>query len=1701
MSFWDTFVKDISGVGHYVAQGAQSFGNAIGATFNELTGNVNQHENLPGEQELQQKARAALSQLTTPPKPLEYGKTRDNILARSPVGKAINTLGNKSDDAMLYIAKQVNDKIFSPFISRPISTLGILSQGTPEGVPDDLSHFVDNIKKAYDRSAKVTPMQSIASSDLLFTKTIGGMLVDRGLVAIGGPDNTKANVWSDESIKRNYHDNLVGKWFTGVGDVFVSGVGISVAGKVASEVGRIAAQGTGLIAKGDRVEKLARDLSEGIKYAQDTGGESSTVVGSHALKMASTDNPTIIGNLWRKYSNNDQMLPFVRHETDPNVIANYILADKGYLPALQSTLIDRPMASFVAMGGYDAVRNKIFQGRGVFIPEGEAETRLLNALMDSVNSNSTHKALFDAFMDVNTGKSNVFAKPYFPIEPVLGRRVLIAASEKGRALRNTIKDRTIAEPDGWVERNIGFVPQATVRLIRFFGTRLPRGYVSFTGTRPYDLIDELNAAFDDLKLFTNPNNVIKTGVNSSMMAGEYRRQAIARAMDAVSPTERYNVIQDIDSNIGLHLAMTQNFWQEDKTLAVIQDLQDRLQGSHRAFAQKGYAMDAQGRLAILSPQTQPQLANTYRMIPWGKIEKELKRRASGVVGSSGIVAADRMHSLFEEINKYWAFDVIGKPSYIPKQSVFEPLTGATIATGGHFLTDNIPNMTKNFLSNNSKRVLDQLAQPAYKMKRVAVAKTLDGLSTQLDRAVKSLDEAQVEFNSFFIDKSKSPVTIRTHRQAVVDNLKQAEKLVSNLEREYNDAIKPFGGVETIPTISTLQRRLDYIETTPAHFEGKTAAAVANARAAIGEAKGALNTLMPDPSKVAAANLAVEKAYWEIDKVLGAMKGVSRKFADTFGKTEKLKTRSYGRKSNYRMVDGQWMNIASPFDENAWGSALRAEFSNAMTNAVTYSGELRVGTRHGMLMRHSPMQVTDISDPLYYEELAHLVNTQFRQDPLVQQILAGKSNDELSSWALTQPGRTYLRQFDVTDPASFPSYVSDIHDMVNRYLPNPETQAMVLEHELLSTQLQRSLSNHIDQLSPLHPSDFRYEEANSGAGVGGSFARGFGEHFDAAIGKVFNVLMGAENPIRWAYSEGKAIDISVQKANYLASQGVHMTVEDVNALKRASLREALQDMEKTFYTITRPNRAIYAARIATAFPTATMNAFYRYSRLAVKYPVRFMGFLHYYDGMFQSFGIDQYGNPVKDVLQATHIVVPGTDDIGWFGGRGVRLGTRSIGFLLNLPSPSVYTAVSATWIVQHYPNDDKILKSILGKPMYDIVFPYGSAATSLKTAFVPSYLRDSVGWLRGPDGKTAFMNSWTSVYDYHKTLLEMGIETKFPGDKQILAETNRLWKLKALYEFSSPFGMPAQVTTTPMTLFDQVYYALVNKYTAQGMSPLDASKAAGTEYLSRMGANFPVDRITYNGKKARAYIAPTQEGYNRIFVDNKELTQKLVDIYPKDPFAVGLLTSDIAVDSTSRSPVISGLLRQANRTLPGSDGPVLLNNPAQTPQQVETGRLNNRTWAKYFELRDALDAKARSTRGANGEFYKSMASAPGYSEILRKYADTTLKVENKEWWSSEYSASTGPHKDFIYARALKTITDDEKFMSEYGATKFWTDAQTFIATRDAISKAYNSLPTGKTKTGLRGSYLNWLNDNIAQYDPRLGKIILMYLANDNLKDVS
>jgi hypothetical protein len=779
-----------------------------------------------------------------------------------------------------------------------------------------------------------------------------------------------------------------------------------------------------------------------------------------------------------------------------------------------------------------------------------------------------------------------------------------------------------------------------------------------------------------------------------------------------------------------------------------------------------------------------------------------------------------------------------------------------------------------------------------------------------------------------------------------------------------------------------------------------------------------------------------------------------------------------------------------FAENKFGAAFREDFSNSRTISATYLGQVGVGVRTNLALKRGPSTVSFVNQPFYFDELAYFVNRSLRGDKLIDRIFARNTEKELVEWGLTREGQSYFAQFGDTSPATIVESVRDKIGLVNRYLPNLEAQALALSKDVNSVELAKILGKDLNRLSPIHPLDFNIHVASE-------FGYRTLDKIEGAINRgasrIFNLLTKPENPIRQNLGDNFFADAVARKGNELTKQGFTFINKDgtfnfekLNNLRSSARVEALQLNEKTFYTINRQNRALYAARLATAFPTASLNAFYRYGRFALKNPERVGQFLYNYQAAFRSFGVDRNGNPTDDPMKTTHLVVPTTKELGFFGGKGIRLSARSIGFLLNYPSPSIFASAATAEIYERKPEMEDLMKGWLGSN-YDVLFPYGPQ-TNWKSSLIPRWAKDAWFYLNGPEGNADFLNSWKDVHNYYMTLDDLGI-MKYPGEETVYRDTRKNFAVKANWAFGNIFGVPAKVDINPMALYEEAYGLLINKYKLITNNDKLARELAGTEMTAKLGPNFPIDRVSFKGSSANAFIQPNVESYKRVFEDSTGLAEKLAR---QNPELVGLLTLDVDPSKEEFNLSVYKILNDPNTKLP--DGSPL-NDVKLTPKQEEERRQINRAWALYNQVTETLEAEAVKRDG------KSLRSHQELLDARRLIASDLIRKKSEAWWT-EYNDPSRGDKSYRYAYGLNSVINDDAWMKKYGNTKLWNDVKEFMNIRNAVVSVYKTAPDRSgIKSNIKKNYIAYIDERMKTWHPKLQELINRNFEEDTMKDAT
>jgi hypothetical protein len=1598
-----------------------------------------------------------------------------------------------SNDLVLQAGVKLHDEVISPYITRPIAAAALLTDtNSPLYSKDEFEKGfqLSDITEAYNRSEEVSLGQALTKSDLNPVKEITDLIFDKG-----GIDLDEIDLWNDDDIQRAFVDNTVGKYFTGTIDFTVSNVAIAGAFGAAAKVGALGARKTGLTTRVQNLGKVEKDINDGILFTQSAAASGrQTSIGNDINKLASTTDINEVSTILTKYTNNENLFGPIQRATDPNTVKDLILADKGYLPALDRLSKNAPADLYEIANMNSVMRaRRIEEGRTLEFSD-EAWARMNAAFDDAINRVPEYKFIKDSLLDPGTGTPGKFAKDYVPMEPVLGKGPFIKTREKLQNLKTAAVTRDFTRLGGIEERILGGSLNGPItRFVRFVGTEKPLGFVTYSGSRPLDGLKELDAFFDDIDLFRNGATQINITPATKISAGEYRTKIKSEFADAKTNIERNNILDKLEDQMGLILAYTKGFTDTRTIKTFTQEIKNQVFGATNSVAQKGYAMDAQGQRVITDPKTQRQLIESRRMGPWGLIERELNNAVGKRKFETATYQAnDALKFVYETFNKYWSIDVLARPSYIPKNSLFEPVLSATLAHGNKFITDNIPNMTKNFVKNNTNRVMGQANRILNAKQFKAVDRAVNDLSKQLNDSVDLLDRLTAEA-ALYLEPEQfavklSPKTIRDNKALIMKDLKAASKLVDDIEFELRDAVRPFGEQSAVPTIASLERRVKFLETEVPN-NARYGAQIANAKAAITKAKGSIHTLAPEANEILAANKEIAKQYKEIDDILTGLGKVRKSQADVYLKDAAYKKRYYGKPVQYREIEGRWVPIESLFSENKFGAAFSEEFSNSRTIAANYLGQVGIGVRSNLTLRRGPSTVTFVNDPVYFAELAYFVNRSLRGDKLINKIFAKNTEKELVQWGLSPEGQVYFKQFGDTSPSAILDGVRDRLGLVNRYLPNLEAQALALSKDVNSEELAQILSKDLNRLSPIHPLDFNIHVASE-------FGYRTLDKIEGAINRgasrIFGLLTRPENPIRWASADRFFPDAVAKKANELTEQGFTFINKDgtfnfekLETIRSSARREALEMNEKTFYTIRRQNRALYAARLATAFPTASLNAFYRYGRFALKNPERVGQFLYNYQAAFRSFGVDQNGNPTDDPMKATHLVVPTTKEMGFFGGKGIRLNARSIGFLLNYPSPSIFSSAAVAEIYKRKPGMEDLMKGWLGSN-YDVLFPYGPQ-TDWKSSLIPRWAKDAWFYLNGPQGNADFLNSWKDVHNYYMTLDDLGI-MKYPGEEAVYRDTRKNFAVKANWSFASIFGVPAKVDINPMALYEEAYGLLINKYKLITNNDKLAAELAGTELTAKLGPNFPIDRVSFKGSSANAYIQPNVESYERVFEDSTGLAEKLAR---QNPELVGLLTLDVDPSQEEFNLSIYRILNDPKTKLP--DGS-LLNDIKLTPKQEEERRQINRGWALYNQVTETLEVEAAKQK-------KTLRSMPELLEARRIIAKDLIRNKSEAWWT-EYNDPQRGDKSYRYAYGLNSVINNDAWMKKYGNTKLWNDAKEFMVIRNAVVEVYQNMPDrSDTKSRTKKNYINYIDERMKTWHPKLQEIINRNFEEDTMKDAT
>jgi len=1643
----------------------------------------------------------------------------------------------KPVDPIMNVANAAEKYVFSPIVARPISTAFLLAD--PNSPLYETEKFrkgfqPQDIVDAYERSKKVSLGVSFTKAEMIPVLPA----LESGILKLGGIDLDEVDLWNDQDVKENFQDNLVGRWVSGINDAIIKNVAIDkgIRGFAAITKSLLTAAGlTTKIRVGDinalpQLEKLADDH---IKFKASNGQDGAlTVFGQDIENLAISTNIIDIKNILKPYSLNPRLPALVRETTDPAFVRDLLLADKGWGPAIDRLASARNLDDVWYMGrGTEEVQNYYIANNKLPTYTVEQRNRWNQAYDDAIAKDPKHQAIYDAFLKEELNPTTnllevsprFFGKNYKPMEPVIGKTAYIASRTRAGQLKTARLERDFSNVGGLTQTVLGgrVGGPATV-LIRNFGTMMPKGFVTNSGLRPLNGVDELISVFDDIPLFTRGDRIIMTDELIPKTVSEYRRELIDKFVSATTDGARAKVIDDANIALARTIAYSRGYYNTEVIDSFVNTSMQNVKAVHGDLRQHGNAMDPTGTRLVVNAQTQRQLQNSMPMLPFGELDKLIARAAraeknvvAGAVQKGTGSTKDAAQSIFEMGNKAFSLAQLYRFSYIPKNSVFEPMLSATMASGSQFVSAMATTASKQMIKNAGNFAMRNIekSKTILPSAKKEIQREIKALSEEYNQAVNLRDKTYAQYLSFFRDTpGVSPKTKADWADEVREDLRAAEKVVENIETNFNRWTVEYGKPVDVPSLYNLGRRIKTLKdnipadelqdfrvrdvTAPKEYKDTfkmieqsykgSASLIAKAEALLSEATNKINILAPE---LTVLDSQIAKVYDEIGQVLKKLDPKLQERARLFKVSEgRYESKSLMPETVTRVLaNGQKVEFPSFTNENYLGDGYFSEIANNSTRTLEVLGNKAVVANINTIFRKSPSTITNVADPLYFPELTYVVNNHMRGDILVDQILSGASREELLQWATTRQGKSYAFNMGRSED-ELTQIVDDSISYVNRYLPSPEAQRLAAAGAVKQTDLERTLSAYLDQMVPIQPLDIAYARPTSNS-------KAISEAADAAISAAWRQLAKPENLIRQIWGNVEHANRVVDKANQLLAQGQEISLATLNALRQSTAAEMVQDITKVFYTIPRQQRGLYLARAALVFPNAAASGIYRYTGFAARQPGRTSGFLNSYYALYNSFGVDKYGNPVEDPMKAEYLLVPGTKEMGFNDGSGIIVSARATNFIANLPGANWLVPLSVGKILNGKPNSADEIKTLIDKTIgkipgysYDELFPFGvepSSKTQLTKTFTPAWARNLMTAVNKSKTDEMWMDSLVSVSNKQWTLYDMKIGPK-PTEKSVEKETRDIYLRKFRTQFFSLLGSAQYVEARPDSLFNDYYVMLLDKYRAQGKGDVEAQSFATDEFQSHMavfGSEFPMDRLFVSSRDKNAYITPSQKAYDRIWDDYSGLAKELESISPQ---VVGLLTADLPKEY---SPQVNKFLNDPNTTLPGG---TILNTQIKTPEMIEVELTKSRYWKAYTDYKNQLNDAAKEAG------YASYLSIPELKDALKQYATTTLKAGSEPWYNEYMQSISKGDAAWSQARGLQKVVNNKKWMNEFGNTQFWTHAKSFLDYRDSYVKAYKDTPVG-SKNKIQEQWVGYLESTLNLWDPVLQKIINRYFQNDNLKE--
>lgn len=1653
-------------------------------------------------------------------------------LGAGPVGVALGA----SEAAWSYgVARPISTGNLLADPNSPLYKDGFIEQGAPgavERVRTQRGFQWDDLRQSWNRSEQVTATQAAVANPIM--GAIPGLNI---ITSIGGIN--AYDPWSVYDMSKA-QDNPYYKFITGSGDL-----ALQVAVPTATKITRLAAmEKAGLRTTVKDVRDLdgLRDDWDFHKEHEGTGGVSGhkTTMGMWVDAITEETNPSKIRaqSIVANASGIDKaaMADILSKTNDKDTVANLLLATWGDQVAMKSLMEAAPDHVWRLSDMDSNIQNAWINGER-FAPRGESLARVNQIFDSAVARDEYFTSVRDQFVrgasgEVDGGLLPVVGSTFMPTKRILVEKARIAKGKVSYAARTA----DVSDAPRWVQQVAQTGPGAPATIfLQWVGSRQPLGHVSKSGARPNDIWEELSATFDSVPQFRGQRDVVVDYMQQAdgsvtpvtMPAPQYRQKMFDRLTEANSRGSLLEEWRLMEDEIVNDMARSLNV-DPVKAAKYVQGYRQAADEAVNYIQESGgYLFDERGGRILLDAQTQRQLLNSFPTAPLRDIFDSMQFDESGIFRRGYETATGTGVEVFDAGLKFFRTNVLFRPGYTGKNSIIEPLFSSYLAHGTIMTDEGIGGVARNVGANISKRLkrvaysteLDTLVNKFVKGQPVKTRRSMrnemNELVNQRFQTQQVLDEAMAELDNLRSGRV-SAATVERNTEAVRGALVDAQLRLERIDAALDERIPEWRQIVEPARLVDVRRALQEYNSLreSGQLTDELAGDVASLQVLYDDIIESSAVRYEDPARkveLAAAEMSV------IDQRLAAL---GRNMGERREKIADASTYS-GSGDGYMTlrVGGEEFQIPAAFSDRPYdfGSAFRAEASAAGTNRLTLDPSYRASYEVGRWQRTGDVRTIDPNDPIYWDELAHVVNRFFRGDALVQIYLETGSRERVAQFLLTPKGRKYQKDMNkeyltprerYTDSATTtPSVdkpmrgIKDIEGgiagpaqvkrpktrgarrvliestteldellrIVDQYLPSAEAKRIASTQEVTPGQLQRIMSN--ERLSRISGEDMAFVPRHPVSSAYNTLNRGLDKIWQ------FIATMPEDRIARWPFYQREFKMQMENRANILESQGVKMSNKQFAALRQSSHRDALAELEKTFYNIRRYNSLVYMSRFLMSFPGAFFNSIYRYGRFSVKEPERVFQSLLLSNDILSRGSVDEDGNPVEKVSDAAYFVIPGTKREPGDTGMRIPIGALT-SFAVNYPGLSYASTVGISAITSRNPSTEQKMQDFFGPAIFDEMFPYG-IPRDWESAFLGSYQKDLIRSFQG-ESNEQFIQSNVQIYADSIARWERdGMNGPAPTFADAIDDTEAFYTSRGGKKFFSAFSIQEQ---PPGQLMRDSWYNIRELYP-------DNTEEARRVYIEQYGewARW----YTYSSSDYTAYLPSTQDAYKRVWVDFPDLTRDITSLVGDDSLEYVSLLS-LGTDGQF-SPAVSNYYRET--PLPGDDVPVVTR---MNPESFNNMVLRSDGWNAYSKNRILFDTEMTRLR--------ALRDNSATEHMKDKYRDEIDNLESgwsawvdqlkevNEPWAFDFDSPSG-NKASQASKIFKKILANDKFKRGPGGEVLWQNVDVFINGRDEALEAIKQETDSDVKAEIRRGFVEWVNNQLIPQSPEFVSVWERYFSRE------